>query len=732
MNRSLLFVGIGMIVSSAFAQSERSAEATAQLEELLPRVEVEAKRADDLERRKRSTAATVVIGRDALDRYGDASVEDVLRRIPGVTQSGAPGRGGAPRLRGMSEAHTQILVDGQRMAPGVTLETLTPDQIERIEVIRAPTAETGTQAMGGTINIVLREGARKPSMDLRVSARAEAGRVSPALSVTRVDVQDDMTATTTAYLFAHRQRTENDVHTQMRDALGLFDDSVEHASTVEARHGLALNTRLQWKLANGESVMLQPALYTALTPTADSQSVLAGWAPPYTQSATQADRQYGSLRLNGQWKLRLGEGWSAELNGGGGVFRRTADSLRQELNDRDAVVRTVQDDLAIRQRNAYANLKLTRWIGDDDSVVSGLEIEHIARRQNRTLFEDAAAVWGDDAVLQEASSVRTALWSQYEWVVSPQINAYAGLRWEGLISRGDALHRGSIRHRTAVTSPLAHVLWKLDAQGQDQVRMALTRSYRAPELFDLMAQPTLSNRYAAYESNTPTSPDTAGNPDLLPETAMGVDLAFERITGQGQLLSIGVFHRRIRDLIRPVTALESVPWSDVPRWVTRPRNLGDAYTQGLELEGRTRLDDALPGWSRFDLNANLSVWRSRVDAVPGPDNRIADQPAWSATAGADGRLRALPVSLGITLTWAPGLRTQWTTDRYIRVDDKRLLDMYALWTVRPGMAWRLSVSNALARDFHTRTSVQSDGVEELADVSTPGRMQVQVRLEMKL
>ena len=247
-----------------------------------------------------------------------------------------------------------------------------------------------------------------------------------------------------------------------------------------------------------------------------------------------------------------------------------------------------------------------------------------------------------------------------------------------------------------------------------------------------MAQPTLSNRHAADQANTPTSPDSAGNPDLLPETAIGIDLAFERISGEGQLFSAGIFHRQIRDLIRPVTALERVSWSNVPRWVTRPRNLGDAYTQGLEFEARTRLDHALPALIRLDVNASLNVWRSRVEGVPGPDNRIADQPGWSATLGADGRLRAIPVTLGATLTWAPGFRTQWTEGRFIEVDDKRLVDFYAAWAMRPGLTWRLSVNNALARDFHTRTRVQSGGVEELADVSTPGRMQAQIRLEMKL
>ena len=44
---------------------------------------------------------------DVVERFGDSSVIEVLRRLPGVTSSGRPGRGG----------YTQLLVNGERMHP---------------------------------------------------------------------------------------------------------------------------------------------------------------------------------------------------------------------------------------------------------------------------------------------------------------------------------------------------------------------------------------------------------------------------------------------------------------------------------------------------------------------------------------------------------------------------------------------------------------------------------------
>ncbi|MFY7914672.1 MAG: TonB-dependent receptor plug domain-containing protein, partial [Rubrivivax sp.] len=78
------------------------------------RIEVTGGRADDTAQRQRSTAAKIVIGREEIDKFGDATLGEVLRRLPGVTTPGAPGRGGPPRLRGLGGGYTQILIDGQR------------------------------------------------------------------------------------------------------------------------------------------------------------------------------------------------------------------------------------------------------------------------------------------------------------------------------------------------------------------------------------------------------------------------------------------------------------------------------------------------------------------------------------------------------------------------------------------------------------------------------------------
>ncbi len=78
-------------------------------------------------------------------------------------------------MRGIGTGYTQILIDGERMPPGFAIDQPAPDQIERIEILRAPTAETGARAIAGTINIILREPLRQRGDDLRLGLGAELG-----------------------------------------------------------------------------------------------------------------------------------------------------------------------------------------------------------------------------------------------------------------------------------------------------------------------------------------------------------------------------------------------------------------------------------------------------------------------------------------------------------------------------------------------------------------------------
>lgn len=201
------------LAGAAHAQQAASAAASAPAQSL-GRVEITGGRAGDTEQRRRSTAAKIVVGREEIERHGDSTLGEVLKRLPGVTLQGAPGRGGGIRMRGL-----------------------------------------------GGVNIVSREGFRQRLNDLKLGFRVEHGELSPGLSWTRNQAFGDWTANLS--LSAFRQRNVDDTTTstivRAPDGSTLFEQKErEHAR--RGRRGLHLSSRLQWRGEGGRSLTLSPIL----------------------------------------------------------------------------------------------------------------------------------------------------------------------------------------------------------------------------------------------------------------------------------------------------------------------------------------------------------------------------------------------------------------------------------------------------------------------------------------
>jgi outer membrane receptor for ferrienterochelin and colicins len=181
-----------------------------------------------------------------------------------------------------------------------------------------------------------------------------------------------------------------------------------------------------------------------------------------------------------------------------------------------------------------------------------------------------------------------------------------------------------------------------------------------------------------------------------------------------------------------VTALETVDYSPVPRYVARMQNIGDAVTEGIELEAKFPLDTAIAGAPRVELRSNLGLFRSRVKGVPGPDNRLDQQAKATANLGADYRFRGTPLTLGGNVNWVPGYSTQLSAEQRSTTGSKRVFDAFALWTFDPALALRVLASNLGARDYESSTTIATATSSERSRSFGPSYTNWQLRLEMKL
>jgi len=722
---------------AAHAQPAPPAGPASAPQTTLESVEVRARRNDPTEMRRNASAAKIVIGREEIEQYGDSNVGEVIRRLPGVTQGGRPGRGGDLRMRGMGSGYTQILIDGERPPPGFSVEQLSPDVVERIELMRAPTAETGTRAIAGTINIVLREPLRQRNTDLRPAVTVERGRVSPQLSVSRDGVfGEDGSFNLTLNASETRERTDTSARTTFSDtgsgAVAL--DQADEDTAFGARRRANLSSRIQWRLGPGEAFTLQPFVMRSESSSAGEGTLAAiGTAPPapYASRVADGESSFDIARLNLQLTRRVATDTRIELRGRIGRFA---------LDSRSALTQFAADGSTVQERLSRTSFADTSWslagklmhqLGGGHSLVGGVETEGTRRN------EDSATLIG--GLLQEgafgtglsASTLRQAVYLQDEWDPARDWSAYAGLRAETIRTRSDS-GGTAIENRSTVVSPLAHLVWRFNAPKRDQLRLSLTQSYRAPTLRNLIALPSLNSLYPVPGGNVASSPDRAGNPALEPERSQGIDLALERYLGQGGVLSVNLFHRRIRELIRDVTTLEDVAWADEPRWVSRPRNLGRATAQGVEFDAKFRLTELRADAPALDLRMNLSLYRSQVDSVPGPDNRIDQQPRAVGNLGADYRLPGTPWTLGGSLGVTPGYRTQLTELQSQETGLRRVLDAYLLWQIDSETRLRLSLANLTPIASNTTTSVLQG--TQWQRVASAGRTDTSatLRLEMRL
>jgi len=124
------------------------------------------------------------------------------------------------------------------------------ETLERIEILRAPTAETGAQAIAGTINIITREGFQRRLNELRIGTGVENGRPTGGVFWSHNNSKDSLTYTLSAGLFANQRRNQSFSETQVRDAASgtLLEDRSSRTQTQGEGMGLNLNARLQWRL----------------------------------------------------------------------------------------------------------------------------------------------------------------------------------------------------------------------------------------------------------------------------------------------------------------------------------------------------------------------------------------------------------------------------------------------------------------------------------------------------
>lgn len=646
-----------------------------------------------------TTAPELVYDQEFFAKFEPTSVGDQLRRVPGVAFTSDVGEADAPQLRGLGQGFTQVLVNG-RPIPGagndrsVFVDRIPAEIIDRIEIVRSPSADIDSQGVGGTINIILKDGeSLPPGVIARVGATydVDASRTRPNASVSWSGRNASNTLLYSVTLDAQQRFNNKDVVEEVfeEDSVGFddevaaggmgrslvqFDDpsqsvAVERVEEQDSRDStdLSFNGDLTWRMSENTSLRIDAfALSTSRKEHQDTviyegDGSVGGLDLADPEFEYQdADFNQDSIGASALFETVLGENTDFEAQVRFNNFRD--DSIEETFED-------TPTDLVERES---IDADDTEWTADASithqlvGLASAMGIDGVElkvgvsgklkdREYGLTLEEDLADPdykTNDGQFTYEET--RLDAFARIEWELSPSLTLQTGVRAEStkteITFQNDFLEGGVLDDSVSGSSesdefmlnPSAHLVWKVT--DNDQLRFSAARTVRRPSIDQLIP---------AFSVESPGDEDvTIGNPDLGFETSVGFDIGYERrFAGRG-IFGVNLFSRQITDLIGLVNTGDSVATigldpADYPGGLYSYRNIGDAEVHGIELDLSTPL--TFLGLDETGVFANYTrLWSTRDDPDGVGEIAIDYQPDYIYNFGVTQNLPSIEASFGFS------------------------------------------------------------------------------------
>ncbi|GKS83389.1 TonB-dependent receptor [Acidovorax sp. SUPP1855] len=594
---------------------------------------------------KEAPASISVITREDIERKPVTSLGELLSTIPGVT-GGLSGTGAQSkiRLRGLPEKYTLILVDGKRQgnSAGVNyrddlgqqdLDWISPEMIERIEVVRGPMSSLyGSDAMGGVINIITRK------IGLRWGGSATVNYSRPSDSERGDTRQTGFTVsgpvTDRIGLRVSGNYTERDADEGTGGHAGTY------LSTAGARNQ-GLNALLNWQLTPDQSVSLEAAQATQRATGSDAR----------TASGGQVVSPWGLSRLR-HTSFGLGH------DGRWGDVRSKINLSRHEYEDLGDTIGNHSRDTTLDGR-VDMPLKL---LGFDQMLTTGLQWKQ-EELDNRDTIGLAPIDYSGRPVSGSSLSATTwALFGEDQIFLRENLALTLGLRMDHHEKYGNNW------------SPRAYFVYHPASAWT--VRTGVSRGFRAPGLKENSPNAATQSGGNGCRSlaglgwtSTRVNADgtrgcyMAGNPDLQPETSTNFELGTGYEQG-GWAFGATYFHTDFKNKIdyQPLGLYNGF-------WWTRMANAQRARTRGLEANATVPLAPSLD-WrtnaTKMFESKNLTTGASllsvpRLTVYSSLQWRIA--PAWTADASARYVGKELVVT-GAATTFAKAYTTVDLTTSY--------------------------------------------------------------------
>lgn len=604
-------------------------------------VVVKGSRDTETAQRQQANVAKIIIPREDLEKSGDLSVSDYLKKLPGLGPAGNKGRniaGGAP----------QILIDGVAVsgrARGAQLSRLSLDMIERIEVTRSPTAALSNESAGAVVNIVLKNIVRQAlKAGLNLGVGEHASSLGGLLSGQIGGRQDDFSWLIVGSYYQRGNQGGTDSQTRSFDTTGTPTAwTRETADRRGVSRNLNLTPKFTWQLNASDRLLIEPSVSHSRNPF-DSDRELYAYADfvngtglaPTGSIAEDGDDTQTDFNLRSEWQRKQGP---AERTLRAGVQHGFGQNDKTTRNFDTAGTQTGNRAEEGKSHDWGVDLsaQMKEPLAPRHLLTSGVEYAWRKLDEDRYLAIDGAPVAGGAANSFNIGEHSWVAYVQDEWAMNDSMSLTPGLRFRHIERDSEDGAGVAASAKSSTFSPSLHYLWKADERLN--FRASASHILKPPAFSDLTS--VIDTR-----DGTQTRPDQSGNPGLKNETAWVYNLGLEHfLADKAGVLGITFFYRDLSDLIQRRTQLEG------SRYVSRPTNIGNAAIWGVELDGRAKM--SVIGLPQLTLRGNFVTQDSRArDDATGETGRVGDLPAYSANLGADYEFAEQKLNLSVNLRLA--------------------------------------------------------------------------------
>ncbi|MDR0548184.1 MAG: TonB-dependent receptor [Deltaproteobacteria bacterium] len=507
-----------------------------------------------------------VVTAEDIEKQPYTSIYDILATVPGITieqassATSSTGMAGASRvsMRGDAYGRTLILINGVKSMDkekGYGFVTITPSQIERIEVIKGPASVLyGSEALGGVISIITKKGGDKPvgfSQNVVLDSSTESADLTTALF-------GDYKGFT--YRFAGNGVNVKDrkVPKGSRDRSGTLMQSNSARSHYRNRYYTG-QLGYHW---DNYSLNVQYDKYENITFWAQGESSRDSstlmyfpkndrdtWIGTFTATDIGA---LSKLTLTGSYQHaeRL---WHNEMYM---VGYHLISDLSNDIHQYNGSIQTEW---------SLGNHRLTvgaDYYRDEIDLISDNDVPYIP----------PMGLFGPTAGTASVKQTNLGLFAQDEWKFQDNWRVTFGLRqtwFDGKVSGLTGNYYDNVTHKTRKYSDLVGSLGFVYTGIQDlALRALVAQGTRYPTASQLFTGTT--GHFVSYAFSVP-------NPNLKPEKSINYELGARYITANWDL-DLSLFYSKAKDYIDRYTVNNQQYWFNASKAETRGAELSVAYS----------------------------------------------------------------------------------------------------------------------------------------------------------